>query len=276
MTIIPFSVRRRRYSVALIVLLLLAGAINLLLSITLQRTALVSGWVLFALVAVLASYNLRKRISFLPLGSSSTWLQVHVFLGLLSIAVFGMHVGWRVPNGYLEVGIAVAYLVVAASGIIGLWISRVFPRRLSERGEEVFYSRIPRVLRRIQVAAEREVLACLTDGESTAIPEFYSEELRAFFERHRYFWQHMIRSQRGELELIRKMDLHGRYLNEQEKQTMESLAEYVRVKSDLDFHFSHQLVLKVWLFIHVPLTYALVVMAIFHVVIVYAFSGAVH
>ena len=62
MTIIPFSVRRRRYSVALIVLLLLAGAIDLLLSITLQRTALVSGWVLFALVAVLASYNLRKRI----------------------------------------------------------------------------------------------------------------------------------------------------------------------------------------------------------------------
>ena len=276
MTIIPFSVRRRRYSVALIVLLLLAGAIDLLLSITLQRTALVSGWVLFALVAVLASYNLRKRISFLPLGSSSTWLQIHVFLGLLSIAVFGTHVGWRVPNGYLEVGLAFAYLVVAASGMIGLWISRVFPRRLSERGEEVFYARIPRVLRRIQVAAEREVLACLTETESTAIPEFYSEELRTFFERHRYFWQHMIRSQRGELELIRKMELHGRYLNEQEKQAMNSLAEYVRVKSDLDFHFSHQLVLKVWLFIHVPLTYALVVMAIFHVLIVYAFSGAVH
>ena len=276
MTLISFSVRRRRYSVALIVLLLLAGAIDLLLSITLQRTALVSGWVLFALVAVLASYNLRKRISFLPLGSSSTWLQIHVFLGLLSIAVFGTHVGWRVPNGYLEVGLAFAYLVVAASGMIGLWISRVFPRRLSERGEEVFYARIPRVLRRIQVAAAREVLACLTETESTAIPEFYSEELRTFFERHRYFWQHMIRSQRGELELIRKMELHGRYLNEQEKQAMNSLAEYVRVKSDLDFHFSHQLVLKVWLFIHVPLTYALVVMAIFHVLIVYAFSGAVH
>ena len=181
MTLISFSVRRRRYSVALIVLLLLAGAINLLLSITLQRTALVSGWVLFALVAVLASYNLRKRISFLPLGSSSTWLQIHVFLGLLSIAVFGTHVGWRVPNGYLEVGLAFAYLVVAASGMIGLWISRVFPRRLSERGEEVFYARISRVLRRIQVAAEREVLACLTETASTAIPEFYSEELRTFF-----------------------------------------------------------------------------------------------
>ena len=187
-----------------------------------------------------------------------------------------MHVGWRVPNGYLEVGLAFAYLIVAASGMIGLWISRVFPRRLSERGEEVFYARIPRVLRRIQVAAEREVLACLTETESTAIPEFYSEELRTFFERHRYFWQHMIRSQRGELELIRKMELHGRYLNEREKQAMNSLAEYVRVKSDLVFHFSHQLVLKVWLFIHVPLTYALVVMAIFHVLIVYAFSGAVH
>ena len=276
MTVTPFSVRRRRYSAVLIALLALVAAANLLLSITLHRTAIVSGWVLFSLVVLLAAYNVRKRISFLPLGSSATWLQVHVFFGLLSIAVFAMHIDWRVPNGYLETVLAAVYLTVAVSGVMGLAISRIFPRRLSERGEEVFFARIPRVLNRIQVAVEREVLACLREGESAAIPEFYLEELRLFFEGHRHFWQHMIRSRRGEQQLLRKMDAYGRYLNDQEKHTIETIKEYVRVKCDLDFHFSHQLILKIWLFIHVPLSYALVAMAIFHIMVVYAFAGAVY
>ena len=273
-TITPFCVRRRRYSAVLLVLLLLFVAANYLLSITLHRTAMVSGWTLFLLVVVLTAYNLRKRITFLPLGRSSTWLQVHIFVGLLSIAVFGMHIGWRIPNGVLEVALAGVFLTVALSGIVGLGISRVFPRRLSERGEEVFYARIPRVLHRIRTAVEQEVLACLREDDSTAVPEFYSEHLRPFFERHHHFWNHLIKSRRSELKLLRRMDAYTRYLNSHEKQAIEAIKDYVKVKSDLDFHFAHQKILKTWLFVHVPLSYSLVVMAIFHIVLVYAFAGA--
>ena len=275
-TITPFGVRRRRYTVALIALLLLFAVVNYLLSITLHRIAVVSGWTLFLLVVALTAYNLRKRLTFLPLGRSATWLQVHIFVGLLSIAVFGMHIGWRIPNGVLEVALAVVYLTVALSGIVGLWISRIFPRRLSDRGEEVFFARIPRVLHRIQAAVEHEVLACLKEDDSTAVPEFYADQLRPFFERHHHFWKHMIKSRRDEQKLLRKMDAYTRYLNSNEKQTIESMKDYVKVKSDLDFHFAHQTVLKTWLFIHVPLSYALVVMAIFHMILVYAFAGAVY
>jgi len=47
----------------------------------------------------------------------------------------------------------------------------------------------------------------------------------------------------------------------------------VRENDDLDFHYRRQLRLKGWLFIHIPLTYSLMIFTVAHVVIVYAFSG---
>ena len=57
----------------------------------------------------------------------------------------------------------------------------------------------------------------------------------------------------GELDGIR------RFLTEQEKQASEQLYRLIRKKDDLDFHDSRQRVLKLWLFIHIGLTSALMV-----------------
>ena len=45
-------------------------------------------------------------------------------------------------------------------------------------------------------------------------------------------------------------------------------------KDQLDFHQAMQGLLKGWLFVHIPLTYALLLFALVHLVLVYAFSGA--
>jgi len=47
----------------------------------------------------------------------------------------------------------------------------------------------------------------------------------------------------------------------------------VRQKDGLDYHYALQLVLKGWLFTHIPLTYSLLLLTLVHVVLVFAFSG---
>ena len=64
-----------------------------------------------------------------------------------------------------------------------------------------------------------------------------------------------------------------RYLNEQERATLEKLAQLVREKDGLDYHRAVQTTLKLWLFVHVPLTYGLMIFSLLHVVLVFAFSG---
>ena len=55
-----------------------------------------SGWILFASVLILTAYNARKKITMLPIGSAASWLQVHIYLGLLSVLLFLLHI---IPGG---------------------------------------------------------------------------------------------------------------------------------------------------------------------------------
>ena len=69
------------------------------------------------------------------------------------------------------------------------------------------------------------------------------------------------------------MDNLSRYLNAEEREFHDRLRELVCKKDELDFHYALQLMLKVWLFVHVPLTYSLLIAAGVHMVLVHAFGG---
>jgi hypothetical protein len=64
-----------------------------------------------------------------------------------------------------------------------------------------------------------------------------------------------------------------RYLSEQELAGLERLYALVRRKDDLDFHDARQRALKLWLFVHIALTCALVLLALLHGLLAHAFHG---
>ncbi len=241
----------------------------------LRDTARWSGWGLLAMIGFLAAYSLRKKLSMLPLGSSAAWLQLHIYVGLLTAVVFGVHVNWRVPSGLVESIVATLYLIVFVSGLIGLFLSRSFPRRLTTRGEEVLFERIPVYRKRIQAEVEALVFDVLEASESTAVAQFYTDRLRPFFAGTRNFGEHLVQSNRSRFALLKEMQAYGRYLNDAEREMMARLITCVEAKDDLDYQYSLQATLKYWLFVHVPLTYALLVFAVLHLLLVTAFSGGI-
>jgi hypothetical protein len=74
-------------------------------------------------------------------------------------------------------------------------------------------------------------------------------------------------------QLLTKINDLQRYLDERERATMGRIADLVRQKDGLDYHHALQLLLKLWLFIHIPLTYSLLLFTLAHIVLVFAFSG---
>src|SRR5688572_14315422 len=103
----------------------------------LPRAAYLTGWTLLAFMLVLTLYNGRKKIPFLPLLKSKTWLQFHIYAGYFTFLLFLGHVRMRFPTGWFEITLASLYVLVMLSGILGLFISRSFPKRLTTRGGEV-------------------------------------------------------------------------------------------------------------------------------------------
>ena len=239
---------------------------------SLRPAALVSGLVLFALILLLALFNARKKLPFLPLINASAWLQVHVYAGLFVMALFLIHIGFKPPRGRLETVLALLFGAVSFSGVVGLAISRWVPARLTLHGENVIFERIPALRWKIKQEAETLALASLAQTQSTTIADFYEQRLRAYFERPRHLWSHLLGYSKPLHALLSEVDALDRYLNAEERKLMVEIARLIRLKENLDFQLAAQGLLKLWLFVHIPLTYTLILLGLIHGLFAWKFS----
>ena len=187
--------------------------------------------------------------------------------------MFALHSGLHWPTGLLETSLATLYAATAASGLLGLYWTRAIPGQLSRVGEEVTYERIPSIRRQIRWQAGETVIESVEASGATTLAEFYTARLYDFFQRSRgaaYFLRPTSAQRRS---LMADMQHLQRYLSEPERTACEALFALVRRKDDLDFHGARQGLLKYWLFVHIGLTYALVVLASLHGLLGTAFGG---
>lgn len=248
-------------------------AIHRRIQISLLDVSIYTGWTLFILMIFMASYNIRKKLTFLPLGSSSFWLQLHIYGGFYCCLVFLFHIDFRRPTGHLEVTMTILFSLIFLSGVLGLIISRIFPRRLSAKSEEFIFERIPQYRKTVRDKAEKLILDSIPETDSELIARFYKKDIAGFMAQPKYFIYHFWGSQRPLVKILRKLESLSRYLNEKEKKYCEQLRELIVKKYDLDYSLCLQGCLKYWLFIHIPLTYSLMIFVILHVILVYAYTG---
>jgi hypothetical protein len=272
---ITFRSRRWRNWAVLFACCLVVLLAYKILTLRLRPTSFYSGWLLLGLMLVLAGYNIFKRLSFLPLGASSTWLQFHIYAGWLTVLLFVIHLGLRLPQKPLGIIMTTLYVLVAGSGILGLALSRWLTPRLAVRGPEVIYERIPTILRHLRTEAEEIVLRSVTATNSTSIADFYARQLKSFFDGPRHFWRHLVHSEIPRRALLAETRDERRYMNKEEHELLDALTRLVRTKDDLDYQYAVQSSLKYWLFVHVPLTYSLLIFSAVHVVLVHVYSGVV-
>lgn len=82
-------------------------------------------------ILVLLAFGIRKRWYRSTWGTLDGWLQSHIYLGLLSALVIFFHSGFRFHDR-VAVAAFVALGVVVASGFVGASLYTSVPRRLSE------------------------------------------------------------------------------------------------------------------------------------------------
>lgn len=239
----------------------------------LHSTSFDTGYVLLAAILFLSLYNLRKKLPILPWTTSAGWLQAHLYVGLSTAVLFGLHVSWRVPDGFFEVTLATLFLATFASGLLGLYWTRTLPKKLARVSEEVIYERIPLLRRQLRDRAQQAVLETVHDAGATTLGEFYSSRLHSFFENSRGFRYFLRPNNRLRRQLLDELTEVNRYLSEPERKTCEQLFALVRRRDDLDYHAALQWRLKVWLFVHIGLTYPLVAVASVHGLLAHLFDG---
>jgi hypothetical protein len=241
--------------------------------ISLRDSQYFSGWALVIFMSGMLLLTVRKQLSTLPLGRVRLWLQVHYYLGFLTIGVFLIHSRFRLPDSLLEWLLWTLFCLVAVSGCCGGLLARTVPARLEARGERILFERIP--VYRTQLAEEAEALALesLEDGNSVSLANVYSSSLGQYFARSRNIFAHLRLSSLPVSRIMGELESIERYLDNRGKARLARMRELVSAKDDLDFHYANGGLLKLWLFLHIPPTFAMILAIAAHVVIAYAFSS---
>jgi hypothetical protein len=245
------------------------AAVALVAANAAARTALLpaalwTGVLLYGLVLALALFNARKKLPFLPLTRASTWLQFHVYGGWIAVLLFFLHAGTRWPEGRLNQVLAAVFLLVAVSGAVGLLLSRWIPGRLTASGEALTYERIPEIRRQIRASVESLIVAADRESDSSTLGDFYTNHLLVYVN-----WRP------GALALpfvdpplhrrtISTLLSLNRFFNPRERELAAELREWIEAKRNLDTQLVGQRLLKLWLFIHIPLSCSLVILGLVH------------
>ncbi|TWT96892.1 hypothetical protein Pla108_26670 [Botrimarina colliarenosi] len=243
------------------------------LEASLARSAYATGYVLYGAVVFLAAYQLRKKLPGLPLGKSRSWLQAHLVVAIASGALFYAHIGGRWPSGVVEGSLALLYAGAFASGVLGFYLTRTIPKQLARTGEQFIFEQIPRLRSSVQRDARTVVVDAVHATGATTLADFYADRLHGFFRRPRALRYTLRPTTTARRRLFNELTSVDRFLTEPERSAAERLFQLVRRKDDLDFHAARQGVLKAWLFGHIGLTWALLVVGAAHGVMALAFRG---
>ena len=257
----------RRWILSLLTLALAAelAAVWQLGRIALRPVALYSGWLLLGLLLVLTFFNARKKLLFLPLLNASVWLQAHIYLGWLACFVFVLHTGVRVPDGRLEILLAAFFFFVAGSGVFGLWLNRWLPSRLTRSGESLVYERIPALRHRLLTEVKEIVRAAEVETQSTTLADFHLRVLAGYFARGPALLAPLAGDDADHHKANLELAALRRFLNVRELAIADQIAELLEAKRNLDCQLAGQRLLKLWLFAHIPATFALLVFTAAHV-----------
>jgi hypothetical protein len=232
-----------------------------------------SGWVLFACIAVMMLLSWRKKVVILPFGRVRFWLLVHYYVGFLTIAIFAVHTKYELPGSLLHWLLWSLLVLVSLSGLAGAALSKIVPQRLEAQGERIMFDRIP--LFRAQLAEQAEAIArdSVQDGNTRSIARLYVDTLSDFFAGPRNSLSHLVASKVPQARLLSQISAIERYLDEAGKVRLQKIRDLIEAKSNLDFHYTNGGLLRLWLFLHIPATYALLVAITVHVVLEYAFTA---
>jgi len=237
----------------------------------------------------------RKKVPIWRIGRAQTWMRAHLWLGFLSFPLILFHSGFRFGVG-LTRALMWLLLVVFASGVVGAILQHFMPRLTTERIPlETIYEQIGRVRLQLVVEAQTlidEVSASLAGNVSQAtaqqraasasagtmggvtvasglqVDAGASAQLQEFFRREMQPYvtnggsrgtaladRNRSQSMFQQLRLLLPPNLHS---------AIDDLENICEEKRELDQQARYHRILHGWLLVHIPASYALLLLGTVH------------
>jgi hypothetical protein len=233
---------------------------------------LVLGTISLGIFVFAALLGVRKKLPFLPVGNVQRWLRGHIWLTLLTIPLILLHSGFRL-GGPMTTTLMVLYAIVMVSGIYGLVLQHKLPTMMKESlPVEIVFEQIPNVRAQLCGAAEklqRSLKEQATSGSAVVATDVSQEEVLAgFIEQRLLPYLRAGRGERYRLGHVREADEIFRHLrlrvDAMYRPRVDEMRYWCEERRLTDTQVRMQHWLHGWLFVHVPLSFLLLLMTVWH------------
>ncbi len=233
---------------------------------------LVLGTISLGIFIFAALLGMRKKLPFLPVGNVQRWLRAHIWLTLLTIPLILLHSGFRLGSP-MTTTLMVLYAIVMVSGIYGLILQNKLPMMMKESlPSEIVFEQIPNVRAQLCAAAEklqRSLKQQAMSGSVVVATDISQEEVLGGFIEQRLI--PYLRARRGEKHRLgheREADEIFRHLklrvDEVYRPRVDEMRRWCEERRLTDTEVRMQHWLHGWLFVHVPLSFLLLLMTVWH------------
>ena len=252
----------------------------------------------FAFMLFAGLLSLRKKFPIWRIGRASSWMRGHLWLGLLSFPLILLHGGFHFGGSLTRV-LMWMFLIVFVSGIFGAVVQHYLPRIHTERlPMETIYEQIDRVRGQLAeeaaklvddscAALEGDVTRASTEqlavaaaagvnwdvtvasglqadeGVATELRQFYRRDIHSYLEKSGSYRQPLADRSRSQA-MFRQMRV---LLPPNLHPAIDELENICEEKRELDLQNTMHKLLHGWLLVHVPLSYAVLLLGALHAVI---------
>lgn len=257
----------------------LASAIGLSIHYADYRTRMVAyggttvglmyGAIATAIIGVLMYLGIRKRSYGSGVGTVQGWVSAHVYLGLLTLLLVPMHAGFRFGWDVHTLAFVLLALVVL-SGVLGTVLYVILPTRLTKHEAGLQADKIDKEIGRL--VAEMRLLV---KDKSDTMVRLYQEEVAALRVLKPKGWSLLWRGVGADPIAVRSAELAQRVssIPTGEQADYRVLSQLLLKKTQLEVSLLQQMrirnALQAWLYVHVPVSIAMVVTLGIHLVVVF-------
>ena len=224
------------------------------------------------LIVWLALLGIRKRAMTRGRWSLKAWTSAHVYLGLALIVIGTLHTGFQFGSNVHTLAWVLMILVIL-SGIYGISVYALLPQGLSDSRSEMtgpqMIEAVNSLDKQIQQAAQP-----LSDEDSAIVLGSLGEDPFGGG-----VWRRLSGSypRCGNMNALRIMRARQGESSGKEEQALEQVVGLLEKKAAalqrLRGYIRRRALLEVWLFVHIPLTFALLAALTAHIVSVFFYWG---
>jgi hypothetical protein len=229
-----------------------------------------SGWILFAIIICLVFLNIRKKLLKIPVRVSK-WLDFHILIGIFAIFTFSLHAKKIWPVGLFDQVLTLFFYLVSITGLIGYFLQKFFPIRLTKSGVEHIYEKIPDEINEIRMEAENIIINSIKETKVKTIYNYYFETLHWYFQRPRFFSYTLFGIDHAKHWIEIRFQVVNDFLNNEEKKILRQLLDLANRKKLIDYHYVLQSCMKNWLLVHAPLACSIMILIIWHIIKIYIY-----